>query len=1030
MNLSKFFISRPVLSWVINILIALSGYIGLRNSVLRENPQVDFPVIEVRMEYPGANPKVVESQIANPMEEEFASLEGLKGMSTTISKEGEAKINMTFDSGRSIDSISSDVDSTLRRVRGVFPPNLKDPQVRKSSSNNGSFITLAVFGDKYTSSELSDIAYRHAKNSLESVNGVSSVKVAGMTGEGKTYRIDVWLDPYKLKSFNLTAMDVYYAISKQTYLYPAGNIESNNIRYSVTLANELSTVSEFEEIVIQEKNRNVVKIKEVAKVEMQNADHDVRTRYDGKVCSLVNIDAQSRANQIQIASEIKNRLPDINKALPSGVRIEVALDRSESIKVSVNRVVQSIFEAVILVVIVMILFLKSWKASLIPVITIPICLLSGFTIIYLLGYTINLITLLSMVLAVGLVVDDAIVAIEIIHKRLKKESAKEAAINGMNEIQFSIIAMTLTLVAVYAPIGFSTGIVGSLFKEFSVTLAGMVLVSGLVAIILAPVMSSYLLVNDSGIKAYPVVKFEKYFKKLESGYEKYLSRAVEYRNIVIFFGFLFGLSGLVIGKFFLRSEVMPIQDQGMLSLEIRAPSGANVKYMEYPISKAEEIIKKHPGVRSTFSSFYSGEGKASITILLKSFSDRESAFKISKSLNDAIRKQIPNLSASVSVPSGSIGGKANQLEFSIKSSKSYDELEKFANKVSKIVHSSPAVESVQVSRISPEKTYDIKINRDRALSLGVDLGFLKENIAMIMRGNPPAYRYEREGKRYPVSVWADQKFRSDPEGIKQFYVKTNVSEEDQRSIPKLVSLKDIVVVEETKNRPFILHEDGVRAFNFVLGLKPNNDVIETYNEIKEGIYKIIPQGYVVSPGRDVRTIIEEGNNFLFIIGLSLLFVFFIMAAQFESFAYPAIIMLSVPLALSGAIFTIFLFSGSSFNVYSQIGLITLIGLITKHGILIVEFFKKELEQSKDPVVSVIKASSLRLKPIVMTTFAMVLGAVPLLIPGSFGYEVRSSIGLVIVGGLSIGTLFTIFIVPCLCVLFIDLRNKSTGYKVK
>ncbi|WP_172619041.1 efflux RND transporter permease subunit [Candidatus Cytomitobacter indipagum] len=1029
-SFASFFISRPVFTWVIYIATAIVGLFLLRSVNLRENPKIETPTISISMEYPGASTQVVESQIANVMEEELSGVEGLKSMETVISKSGEAKIDMRFSGNRSTDSIASEIETRMRRVKNTFPQGLKDPVIRKSSGEDKDLVILAITGDKYSASELSDIGYRYSKSELETINGISSVKVSGIAGEGRTFRIDVWLDPDRLHAFKLTAMDVYNAIGRQSYLHPAGHIEINNIRYNTTIVNDLKTVEEFEDVVIKEKSGKVIKVSDVAKVEMQKSDEEVRTRYNGRVASFINIGIQPQANQIEVAASVKKKIENINKSLPNGVKIDVIMDQSEPVKQSLNRVIQAIFEAIIFVIIVMLLFLKSWKSSIIPLITIPICLLAGIITISAFGFSINVITLLAMVLAVGLVVDDAIVAIEVIHRRIHNgETAREASIKGMSEIQFSIIAMTLTLVAVYAPIALSSGLVGKVFAEFAISLAMMVLVSGVVALTLTPVMASYLLENDKPLNWQIIKTFDSHIVSLERLYKKYLGYAIDYRNYVVLGAFLFGLLGFGIAKYGVRSVIAPEQDKGIVDINITPASGANVKYMEYAISKAESIIQSQDGVESVYSNFSSGTDKVSLVALLKPFSKRKSANAISQELRKQFGASLPGNRVDISWNRGTIGGGSGDIAAIIKSNKSYDEIERMGMRSVRILQSSPSIENVRISRTSPEKNFNIEINKERALSLGIDLGTLRDNIAMIMRGNPPAVRYERDGKRYPVSVWADEKFRKDPDGITRFHVYTNLNDPDDKSSRKLISLRDVINIIETSSRPMMFHSDGMRSFSMHGSLKSGNDAIAVYKEIERKLYAILPDGYIVSPSVSIRNLIEEGNNFTVILMLALIFIFLILAAQFESFYDPLIIMTSVPLALAGAVLTIFVIPGLSLNVYSQIGLVTLIGLITKHAVLIVDYYKKERAKGIDLFKSATNASLLRLRPILMTTLAMVLGAVPLVIAGGFGSEFRREIGWVIIGGMSFGTFFTLFVIPAACVLFSDLRFLLAKVKI-
>lgn len=1024
-SIARFFINRPVLASVINIVIGVLGFVCIYKVPIREYPNIERKTVNVSMEYAGASVDVMESQIAYKFEETLASIEGLKSMRTKISQ-GSCDIQMEFGIDRNIDTAANDVESRLRRIRSDLPENLREPTITKVDPSAYPSFSLALFGPGYSSSELSDKMVRYVKSELESISGVATVTIPGQTGTSMTYAIDVHMRPQAMASLRITPEDVYKAVSTQSFVQPAGDVIVGDKSYRMTVRAGLSTVPEFANIVVREKLGRIVRLRDVADVRMNDDDKNQRIRYNGKVVSLCYVKIQPSANVIEIARELSKKVEAINKSLPDkNLRLEVVLDKSIHINASIKRLYRTIIEAVILVAFVILLFLKSVRSTIIPLVTIPICLLSGFGIIYFFGFTINIITLLAMLLAVGLVVDDAVVVLERISENMERGmNAVEASINGMAEIQSSVVGMTLTLISVYLPISLLTSAWGKFFNEFALTLAGMVLVSGLVAFVLTPTMSALLLRSSDQIAYGPIKWFNYFFEYIKSAYNSGLKWCIKNSRLVIGSALLIAAISGYVAKYLLIQVAEPEADKGIIYLDLSTSRG-NLSYVTPALERVETILKDK-SVKGVISDFYNGSDQAHVQIVLQ---DDMTKRKSCKEVVEAMRKQydedLSEFMPQYFFPMSPLAA-SDRFSVTIKSNRSYDELEYVGNELSRVLAAMPApykTRNIEISRTRPEKTFDLTPNRDRAYLLGVRLDDVRNAIKFITRGNPPADRYEKDGRQYPVRVWVSDESRKNLDIVKSFFVRSSRRSEAKDEW-ELISLRDLVDIKESKVRPLMIHEDGSRAFELYCAFQEKDiDIAAAYREFEKRAIKNLPSGYSIVPGRNIKNLIEEGSNILVMIVLALIFVYLVMAAQFESFIDPLIVMCTVPLAVSWALVSLYLFPGGSLNAYSYVGILTLIGLITKHGILLVEFFNQRLLDTPSLQKAAVEAALERFRPIIMTTLAMVLGAVPLLFSRGSGYEGPQQVGIVIVGGLTFGTIMTIFVVPCLCVLFKRSRTK-------
>jgi multidrug efflux pump len=1032
MSIANFFINRPVFATVINLVIGVLGLVCFSRISIRETPNVEKKIVIVEMEYPGASVEIMESQIASRIEESLSNIEGITDMTSSI-QQGMTRTRLEFDASKNIDTAANDVESRLRRIKGDLPDNLREPTISKGDQvSTAPSFSLALYGGNYNTSQLGDQMVRYVKNSVESISGVASVSVSGQTGTPTTYAIDVFMKPQLMAPLNVTPEDIFRAVSVQSFIQPAGDVTLGNTTYRMTVRAGLKTLPEFENIIVRERQNKIVRLKDVAEVKLNNEEDKVRVKYNGQNTANAYIYLKPDANVIDIAKRLEEKLKEIRQSLPDReLKLEIGLDTSIRLKASIERLLEATVEAIILVALIVLLFLKSFRATIIPIVTIPVCLLSGFIFMYYCGFTINNLTILALLLAVGLVVDDAIVVIERIVENVEHHQMTplNAAIKGIQEIQGSVVGMTLTLVSVYLPLALTPGSLGRVLREFGISLAGMVLMSGVVAFILTPMMSARLLKSTK--KKYRVLDwFNNSFELLKNQYRKSLDWALDHKLQIILSAILIGLSSIYVAKYLLISEAEPETDRNIVFVTLSS-NRAGLDVMAPVISSYEEIAAD-PSIKSVISSFSEGSDRANIyLLLLDDPTKRKSAKEIRDMLKDKYDARFAEFLPSVTTPT--VGSSGKTFDVTVKTNKSYDELEIVAGEVVQALRymKKPYVaKNIRVSRIKREKTYNIVPNRDRCYLVGARLEDVRNAIRYIMRGNPPADRYERDGKQYPVRVWTSEEDRKNLEIVKEFMIRTN-RRSDNREDYDLVSMRDLVDIQVGSVRPLMQHEFSQKSYSIGCEFEGKDvDFLKAYNELESKALKILPPGYTISPGSDVKNLAQENRNLAFTFLISFILLYLVMAAVFESFLDPLIVISSVPLALSWAILTLKAFPDGSLNYYSQLGFLTLIGLITKHGILLVDFFNTKFQETKSLKVAAIESALERFRPIVMTTLAMVLGAVPLILKKGSGHEAPKQIGIVLVGGLTFGTIMTIFVVPCLCVIFKQLQKRLFGQRLR
>lgn len=1029
-------LNRAVAAYVLGILMVGVGLIAYRDLSLRAYPNMNSPTITVSTEYPGASPEIIESQIAIPLEDSLKGMVGLSSITSRVS-EGNVDIILKFEPWRDVDFALQESFNRLKNVQ--LPENLRAPTISKGNTQEKPIMHIVLYGLGLESHALSDYLARNVKSELEAIDGIARVSIPGAVGTDLTaYTINIWLNPERMAAYQVTPYEVYHAVSQQNFRKPGGDVSISNHKRSIDVYGSLSSVADFENVIVKSHRSDIIRVKEIAEVVVHDTS-DSYSRYNQHVVGMASIIPHPDASSLSIAANVKEKIEYLAKSLPEGMSLEVAIDNTEPLSIAVHEVYKDIFLAFCLVCFVMLFFLSSWRAAVIAIISVPICLVFGFFIMSLFGLSINLFTLLAMSLACGIIVDDMVVCVEAIisHKeKHKNKSFVDIVVHSMSQIQFSIIAMTLTLVAVYAPIAAVKGMLSKLFGEFAITLAGMVLASGVVALVLTPVLAVALLEHDSDLSHPIFVKVREGVDRFENAYVSLLKRAIRHKYYVAMFAVVVGLSGAVVYRYGLSTVIIPEQDQGLVTISVALHDGQNAAYMEDILQQGESILLRHPDVQNVMSFF--GENRLTFYALLEPIGTRKNAAIIKEELQEYFNPYLRKLTVNYDVAYEQFGSVENTgLHVVLSANDSYDAIEKVASKFFEILAKTPGLTSkVRVDSISPRPTYTLKLDRLQVHKLNVNLHELVETLSMLGKGNPPACRFnDVSGRQYPVRVWASPESRKDPYYWSQYHVKAISNNREEVLIP----LSSLVSMSVDQKRPAINRINGRKSYSiFVEPVDSSVDLAEKYREFEKAALAVLPAhgDYRVDPGESISKLIKESGQTLFVFCLSIIAIFLVMAVQFNSFVDPTIVMCSVPLAVSGAILSmkfvdlLYLLLGcvfpnlkpvrliySTVTIYGQIGLITLIALITKHGILIVDYFKSEYKGNRETLEkSIVEASRLRFRPILMTTCAMALGAVPLMVAQGYGFEMRRQIGLIIVSGLSFGTLFTLFVIPAVCVI--------------
>ncbi len=1001
MVLSDISIRRPVFATVINLVVLLIGIISYQRLAVRLIPNVDTPVVTVNTSYPGASAQVIESQITQPIEDALSGVEGIDFMSS-VSREQSSQVTIRFRLDRDPDGAASDVRDRVGQARGFLPEEADEPIIQKQEADQQPIIYLAFSSDRHTNVELADTAERLVKDRIQTIPGVAQAQVYS-----STYAMRIWLQPQRLAGFGLTPSDVEAALRSQNVEIPAGRVESSDREFTVLSETDLKTPAEFGEVILGDVNGYLVRLMDVARVELGAQEERFRARYNGVNAVPLAVVKQAVANPLDISSDLKAMLPEIQRTLPQGMKVEMAFDTTVFIEKSIDEVYKTVGEAVLLVIIVIFLFLRSWRATLIPLVTIPVSLVGAFALMYAFGFTINTLTLLAMVLAIGLVVDDAIVMLENIYRHVEEGMPPfEAALKGSKEIGFAIVAMTLTLVAVYVPLAFSSGRTGKLFVEFALTLAGAVLVSGFTALTLSPMMASKLLRHEKKHGRMYVIG-ERALSWLDRTYRRLLTGALKLRYVVVgvaalIFAGALGLLSL------LPRELAPQEDQGFIIGFGMGPEGATVDYTDRYAKMMEGMFAKIPQVERYFQIV----GFPSVTntigfVMLKDWEERDvSTADVQGQLFPQFMG-IPGVMAFPTLPPP-LGqeGFGQPVSFIVQTTGTWEDLGTTIQQLMAKMGENPKLTNPDSSLKLDKPQLKIDVNRDKVAAVGSDVATVGRTLETLLGGRRVT-RFKKGSEQYDVLVQVEDADRRTPGDLSNIFVRGG---DDQ-----MVQLSNLVDVNETVAAKELNHFNKLRSATISAGLAPGYSMGEALTWM-EGALKEVAPGALYDLSGQSREFRESSSDFAMIFGLAIVFIFLVLAAQFESWVDPFVILLAVPLAAFGAFLALKLSGHGSWNIYSQIGIVTLVGLIAKHGILIVEFSNQLQEQGRSKFDAVVEAAALRLRPILMTTGAMVFGALPLAIATGAGAEARNQIGLVIVGGMAIGTFFTLFVVPVMYLL--------------
>ncbi len=1002
MQLPEIAIRRPVFATVLSLLVLLIGAVSFTKLPVREYPKIDEPVVTVTVRYAGASAEVVESQVAKPLEDSIAGIDAVDVI-TSISRAEQAQITVRFRLEKDADAAAAEVRDRTSRVRNKLPQAIDEPVIAKVEADAFPVIWLAFSSDTHTPLQLNELINRVVKPRLQTVSGAADVRIFGE----RKYAMRVWLDPDRLAAYKLTTQDAEDAIRRSNLEVPAGRIESRQREFSVTSNTDLMKPAQFGEIVIRTVNGFPVKLRDVARIEEGAAEERTSVRINGRPAISAGVIRQATANPLELSRGVREMLPRLEADLPQGISITIANDNSVFIDRSIKNVFTTILEAVLLVALVIFVFLRTFRASIIPIVTIPVSLIGTFALMALAGFTINTLTLLALVLAIGLVVDDAIVVLENIYRHIEEGMEPfSAAIKGAKEVGFAVVAMTLTLAAVYAPLAFTPGRTGRLFVEFALALAGAVIVSGFIALTLSPMMCSRLLRHN------PKPSFfdrwmEARLTALSNGYEHLLRRVLGMRWLV-----LAVMSAVVLAIVLIlpgmKRELAPLEDRGVILNVINAPDGATMAYTDKYASAIEKIGSQYPEFDRVFVVLGNPTvSQANVTLRAVDWDERKrTTLEMAREMQPRIAA-LPGVSAfPITPPSLGQGFRERPVNFVILTSESYENLNQVVRQFLDEIAKNPGIQGADVDLRLNKPELKIDVNREKASDLGVGVDAVARAIETMLGGRLVT-RYKKGGDQYDVIVQTQSVGRDTPDDIERIFVRGRND--------TMIPLASLVTVRESVSPRELNHFSQRRAVTITANLAPDYSLGQALDFLDDVSARVLKPGYTTDLNGTSREFKNSQGSLTIVFVLALLFIFLVLAAQFESFVDPLVIMLSVPLSMIGALLALKLSNGS-LNVYSQIGLITLVGLITKHGILIVEFANQMREQGMDMFEAVVKASSQRLRPILMTTGAMVLGAVPLALSKGAGAESRIQIGWVIVGGMTLGTLLTIFVVPTMYTL--------------
>jgi multidrug efflux pump len=1003
------FIRRPVLASVISLLIVLLGFQAFSKLTIREYPQMENALITVTTAYPGANAETIQGYITQPLQQSLASAEGIDYM-TSVSRQNFSVISIYARIGSNSDRLYTELLAKANEVKNKLPQDAEDPVLSKEAADASALMYISFYSSELNNPQITDYLSRVIQPKLATLPGMAEAEILG----NQVFAMRLWLDPVKLAGFGLTANDVTDAVRKYNFLSAAGEVKGEYIVTSVNATTDLKSPETFAAIPLKTVGDSRVLLGDVARVEMGAENYDTVSSFDGTPSVYIGIKGTPSSNPLDVIKEVRRIMPELESQLPPSLKASIAYDATLFIQASIHEVAKTLIEAVLIVIVVVFLFLGALRSVLIPVITIPLSMIGVLFFMQMMGYSINLLTLLAMVLAIGLVVDDAIVVVENIHRHIEEgKTPLDAALEGAREIAMPVVSMTITLAAVYAPIGFLQGLTGALFKEFALTLAGAVVISGIVALTLSPMMCAMLLRHDenpSGLAH----RLDRIFDGLKTRYQRLLHGTLNTRPVVIVFAVLV-LCLIPVFLKFSQSQLAPDEDQGIIFMMATSPQPTNLDYMNKYTDQFISIFKAFPEYYSSFQiNGFNGVQTGVGGFLLKPWDERS---RTQMELLPQVQAKLEGITGlqifGFNLPSLPGTGEGLPFQFVINTPNDYAALLEVVDRIKKRATESGKFAFLDVDLAFDKPEVVVDIDRAKAAQMGVSMQDLGGSLATLL-GEAEINRFTIDGRSYKVIAQVERAYRDNPQWLSNYYVKNTDG--------KMLPLSTLITVSD-RARPRQLNQFQQLNSAIISGF-PLVSMGEAIDTVRDIAREEAPAGFAYDYAGASRQFVQEGNALWVTFGLALAIIFLVLAAQFESFRDPLVILVTVPLSICGALIPLFL-GVSTLNIYTQVGLVTLIGLISKHGILIVEF-ANQLRRDKGLSAreAVEEAAAIRLRPVLMTTAAMVFGMVPLILATGAGAVSRFDIGLVIATGMSVGTLFTLFVLPCFYTLLAGRDSKS------
>ena len=1009
MDIAELSVKRPVLVTVFSIIIVLFGAIGFKYLGVREFPSIDPPVITVRTSYTGANADVIQSQITEPLEKAINGIDGIRTLSSA-SNQGSSVITVEFNLSSNLEAAANDVRDKVSQAVKQLPQDIDAPPVvSKADANSDPIISMTLVSDTRSLLDVSDYAENVIAQNLQTISGVSAVQIWGQ----RRYCMRIRLMPEKLAAYGLTPLDVKLALGKENVDLPSGKIEGNATELTVNTIGRLSTVPEFETMIVKESDNNIVRLRDVAKVELGAENEETILKESGTPMVGLALVPQPGANYIDISKEFYKRYEVLKKELPKDYTINIALDNTRFIKKSITEVGETLIIALLLVILIIFLFFRDWVIAFRPLIDIPVSLIGAFFIMYMMDYSINVLTLLAIVLATGLVVDDGIVVTENIFKKIEKGLLpKDAAIQGTREIYTAVIITSLTLAAVFMPVIFLEGFVGRLFREFGVVLAGAVLISAFVSLTLTPMLNAKLVRKDPLKKSKFYTWSEPFFVAMDSWFKNSVTNFLQKRwwalvILVVSIGSIFYFGSQ------LQSELSPLEDRNWLRLSITTPEGTSFESTDALMDRlstfvGDSIPEKQVCLTVTAPGF-AGSGAVNTGFVRIALSESDKRKRSQNDIANYINKniaQFPEGKVFViqeqSISSGGGPRGALTVQFVLQTN-DFQKLREKLPKFLELANKNPIFQGVDANLKFNKPELVVEINRDKAKTLGVSIADVAQTIQLALSGQRFSY-YIKGDKQYQVVGQVNRENRDDPSDIKDLFVKNSKGE--------MIQLDNIISIVERSSPPQLYHYNRFQSATVQAGLAPGKTIGDGIAAMNDIAKQVLDDSFTTSLTGASRDFSESSSNILFAFVLALILIYLLLAAQFESFVEPFIIMLTVPMALAGALFSLWYFN-ETLNIFSQIGMIMLIGLVTKNGILIIEFTNQLREKGMKVREALIEASTARLRPILMTSLATILGALPIAMALGAGSKSRMGMGIVIIGGLLLSMVLTLFVIPAI-----------------